>query len=89
MIVDHPKVIRALSLYAQSMAWLERISSSEQKSITMYRELLPQAELALRSARGQLFGKEVNDNTIRQINGEESKNILFTKVPFKYLKERR
>lgn len=82
LIVDTAKVRNALSLYAQAMAWLERSGANEQGAHQKYSDMITRAELAIRSARGQLFGRAVDDNTIREIYGPDNKNMKLLKTPF-------
>lgn len=89
MIINTPEIKRYLGLYAQSQSWLERASSKEEQAFNMYRQILGQAEIAMRRARGSNFMGGINMHTITSITGSDTVNSRLIKLPLAYLQNSR
>lgn len=67
MIPDYQKVKRYLVKYATMKHWENRMSTKEEGATNLYRMYQAEAELALKAARAQVLGRNLDMNTIVEV----------------------
>lgn len=66
MIPNHPKLIRAMAAYAEAMYWKNKVPVHEENSENIYQSRLSEAEILLKSAKGNLLLQAANADNIRK-----------------------
>lgn len=83
MIPDYPKVKRYLVTYALMKHWESRSQTREETARNYYKDYQAQAELALRSARGQVNGRNFDMNTAVEVLRHTYRRLI--QIPEKYV----
>lgn len=83
LIVDYPKVQEYLYKYAMYKHWEERAAMKEEGAGQIYVNMLQQAEIARKAARGQILGRNMDPANIQKINGGQYKKLI--RVPEVYV----
>jgi len=80
MIPNHSKLIRAMAAYAEAIHWKNKISMHEENAINIYQQRLAEAEVLLKSARGDLLLQSVDVDKAEDLSIGQP-NFQLTKVP--------
>ena len=83
LIPDYPKVKDFLVKFAIMRHWEDRQSTKEQGTDGLYERYLRQAELALKAAKGQTNGRNLDINTINEVMRYTYRRLV--QIPEKYV----
>lgn len=81
LIPNNTKLIRAMAAYAEAMYWRNNRVVHEENSHAYYRDLMNEAEILLKSAKGNMILKAADAETIQDIIFVGNPKFQFTKVP--------
>lgn len=87
LIPNHPKLIRAMATYAEALVWKNKRGMHEDNAHNFYKDMLIEAEILLKSAKGDFILKAADANAISRVIFTGHPNHQFLKVPEFYYAE--
>lgn len=85
LIIDDPRLIQGLSLYAEAQAWRNRRGLKEQSANVYYNESLQQAEILLKSFKGRSRLRSIDAQGIIETTFTQTPNQKIMRLPGNYL----